>query len=289
VDRSGKATDVPLSPRLFEAARFSPDGKRIAFSVGSGGGQDDDVFVYDLASNVLSRLTFNNTGLSPVWSPDGKRIAYGALVGGREGIWVNAADGSGREEEIDHLPGGIEIPDSWSADGHTIVVSRVSPKVGVWLLPMGGASGSARAAQPAASAGALSPDGRWLAYATGLFALGEVFVQATDGSPGKWQITTDRGGWPVWRDNQIFFLRNGGDIWSADVTTRPTFRSGTPRRIFDGEGRYNVRTAPLYPWDVSYDGQRFALLKSGPTTAAGRIDIVLGWGTEVGRAQGARR
>jgi serine/threonine-protein kinase len=282
VDRSGKSTDVPLSPRLFEAARFSPDGKRIAFSVGSGGGQDDDVFVYDIAPNVLTRLTFSNTGLSPVWSPDGKSIAYGALVGGREGIWVHAANGSGREEALDHLPGGIEIPNAWSDDGHTIVVSRVSPKVGVWLLPVDRpAEGGAREVQPGASGAALSPDGRWLAYATGQFALGDVYVEATDGSPGKWQITTERGGWPIWRGKEIFFLRDGGDIWSVEVETSPTFRAGTPRSVYRGEGRYSIRTAPIYPWDVSYDGQRFALLRSGQMTAANRIDVVLGWASEL--------
>ena len=289
-ERSGKTSDVPLSPRLFEAARFSPDGKHITFSVGSGGGQDDDVFVYDIASNVLTRLTFSNTGISPVWSPDGKRIAYGALVGGREGLWVNAADGSGRETSLDLLPGGIEVPDSWSSGGHAIVLSRVSPKVGLWLLPMDGASaGVAREVQPGASGGALSPDGRWIAYATGQFALGEVFVQPADGSPGKWQITTARGGWPIWRGNQVFFLRDGGDIWSVDVETTPTFRAGTPRMVFKGEGRYNIRTAPLYPWDVSYDGQRFVLLRNEQTTVANRIDLVLGWAAEIGRAPSGGR
>jgi Tol biopolymer transport system component len=289
VDRQSGAKDVPLAPRLFEAPRFSPDGNRLAFSVGSGGGADDDVFVYDLATAVLTRLTFSNTGLSPAWSPDGKRIAYGALVGGREGTWVNAADGSGREEQLNYVAGGIEIPASWSMDGRTIVVSRVSPKIGVWLLPVDRtAGGAAREAQAGASAGALSPDGRFLAYATGLFALGEVFVQATDGTPGKWQITTDRGGWPVWRGKEIFFIRDGGDVWSAEVQTSPTFRSGTPRRVYDGEGHYNIRTAPLYPYDVSYDGRRFALLKSGQATAADRIDLVLAWPSELAGAARAR-
>lgn len=240
--------------------------------------------MYDLAANVLTRLTFSSTGISPVFSPDGKRVAFSALQGGREGVWINASDGSAREQMIDHLPGGIEMPTAWSADGRVLLVSRVAPKIGVWFVPVDPSSGAPRELQPGASAGALSPDGRWIAYATGLFALGEVFVEATDGTPGKWQITTDHGGWPVWRGKEIFFLREGGDVWSVDVETSPTFRAGTARLLYRGEGRYNIRTAPLYPFDVSADGQRFALLKKGEPTGANRIDVVLGWPSELAAA-----
>jgi hypothetical protein len=34
---------------------------------------------------------------------------------------------------------------------------------------------------------------------------------------------------------------------------------------------------------VSSDGQRFALLRNGQTTAANRIDVVLGWASELPR------
>ena len=290
VDRKSQtAKDVPLAPRLFQAPRFSPDNARLAFSIGTGGGADDDVYVFDFASSVLTRLTFSNTGIAPVWSPDGKRLAFGSVVGGKEGVWTKAADGSGQEEMLENLVGGVEFPSSWSSDGRQLIIDRASPTVGVWLLRTGETPQHSRELIAGASAGTLSPDARYFAYGTGLFAIGDVFVQPTDGSPGKWQITPEKGGWPVWRGNEIFFVREGGDVWAVDVSTTPTFRAGTPRLVFRGEGKYNVRSAPLYPFDVSFDGQRFALIRTLKTDAANRIDLILNWPAEFERSAGPGR
>ena len=280
VNRKGETVDVPLSPRLFLAPRFSPDGKSLAFSVGSGNGGDDDVWTYDIAANILTRLTFGNAGLGPVWSPDGKRIAYGSVRGGgQEGVWVKPADGSGREEVIDRIPGGAEFPTAWSADG-SLAFIRASPRFGAWILPVG-AESKAREVQAGASNACLSPDGRWIAYQTS--PDGDIFVQPTDGSPGKWQISTGRGAWPVWVGNEIFFVRRMGDIMAVAVETRPSFRAGTPRMLYEGKGRYELATN-LYPFDVSADGQRFLLLKTNARAEmANRVDVVLNWTAELDR------
>ena len=285
VDRkSQQAKDVPLPPRIFQAPRFSPDGARLAFCIGSGGGADDDVYVADLATNVVTRLTFNSTGISPIWSPDGKRLAFGSVIGGKEGIWTKPADGSGQEEVLDSLIGGVEYPTSWSQDGRRISMTRASPTVGIWVVPVDSPGEKGREVVPGAAASTLSPDGRYIAYGTGLFAIGDVFVQPTDGSAGKWQITTEKGGWPVWRGKEIFFVREGGDVWAVDVETTPTFRAGTPHLLFRADGKYNVRSAPLYPFDVSADGQRFVLIRTQKTEAANRIDVALNWPAEAGRS-----
>ncbi len=54
---------------------WSPDGGRLAF-VGLNGGWSD-LYVYELASGTLTRLTRDGHGeLQPAWSPDGRSIAF---------------------------------------------------------------------------------------------------------------------------------------------------------------------------------------------------------------------
>ena len=75
--RTGKTLrEVPL-PSLGEVhtPSFSPDGQSVAFSALVGG--FTDLFVYDLKSGVLRRLTDDPLAdLQPAWSPDGRRLAF---------------------------------------------------------------------------------------------------------------------------------------------------------------------------------------------------------------------
>jgi serine/threonine-protein kinase len=98
VDENGVAERLPLSTRGFFQPRFSPDGSRLAFTVGEGySGVAGDVWVYTLATEALSRLTFGGNELYPLWSPDGRRIAYLSYASDAA-IMATAADGSGAEE-----------------------------------------------------------------------------------------------------------------------------------------------------------------------------------------------
>ena len=74
VDRKGVAQHLPLTARGFRDPRFSPDGTRLAFTVGSaatGVSSDADVWVYSLSSGSLNRLTFDGSAY-PSWTPSGR-------------------------------------------------------------------------------------------------------------------------------------------------------------------------------------------------------------------------
>src|SRR5262249_60078288 len=73
-------------------------------------------------------------------------------------------------------------------------------KEDVWVLPMGG-SGEVKPypvvhTEASEKAGTLSPDGRWLAYASDASDRYEVYVQSFPGGVGKRQVSTGGGDYP---------------------------------------------------------------------------------------------
>jgi Tol biopolymer transport system component len=123
-----RVKEVPF-PALGEIATpsFAPDGQRVAFTALSNG--FSDLFVYDLNSGTLDRLTHDAfADLQPAWSPDGRTIAF---VTDRFTTRLEAlAPGDYRlaaidvaSHEVRALPGfarGKNIDPQWSADGRSL-------------------------------------------------------------------------------------------------------------------------------------------------------------------------
>jgi eukaryotic-like serine/threonine-protein kinase len=288
-DRKGATTELPLPPRQYRFPRFSPDGTSIAFSIGSGRGADDEVWLYQIASGELTRQTFSSGNFCPMWSRDGRRLAYVSARAKDEGIYARAADGSGAEE---WLFGDFtaRLPSDWSLDGKTLLFTHPSNQVWVAALKSVGTA-SARPGneshilEPSAYGGVFSPDDRWIAYAAAVAgAQAEIFVRAADGSAAKWQLTTDGGHTPVWAGNEIFSI-HGSQVRAIEVQSQPVFKAGNPRVLFDGS--FELRTAPLRNYDVTRDGKRFVFVRGGSDLGARDVDVVLHWAQELGRASGA--
>jgi serine/threonine-protein kinase len=161
VDRKGAAEPLPAPPRLYSGPVLSPDGRLIAIYIGN------DIWVYDLARDGLTRLTFEGRNFLPVWTPDGKRVAYSSVRNGVESILWRLADGSGPEEQL-LTAGGIPRPNSFTPDGRSLIYVISDPKTGVdiWVLPLDGDRKPRVFLQTPFSetTSDLSPDGRWLAY-----------------------------------------------------------------------------------------------------------------------------
>src|SRR5262249_5172194 len=77
-----------------------------------------------------------------------------------------------------------------------------------------------------------SPDGHWLAYASGETGRSEVYVQPFPGPGGKVPISSGGGSFPVWSPvgRELFFLGPDRRIMVAQYTaSRETFSPGKPR------------------------------------------------------------
>ncbi|MDX6679415.1 MAG: TolB protein [Solirubrobacteraceae bacterium] len=178
-DGSGLRPLTRTRGAAFEGSpAFSPDGGRIAYTCGNF-----ELCVMDADGTASGRLTANDWprtfryDTSPAWSPDGTTIAFVRTVGGRDGIWLVNADGSGMRPLP--VPAGVNNNPSFSPGGRTIAFDHAEDETGDSDLPTSsdtgvyviGADGSAlRRVTPRsanAASPAWSPDGARIVFAAG--------------------------------------------------------------------------------------------------------------------------
>ena len=278
VDTTGEATRLPLEPRGFFQPRFSPDGSRIAVTVGEGySGVTGDVWIYSFESQAFNRLTFGGNELYPLWTPDGRRIAYLSYATGAE-IVSKAADGTGSVERITETHDVAMFPESFSPDGETITYTTIGPQSDVFLVTHGE---EPRRFEERASGGVISPDGRWIAYGSPGAGQASVFVRPIVGD-GKWQVSQGLANYPRWsRDGTKLFFINietpTRPMMVVDVEPGPSFRFGPPRVVLDNLGStYVTSTAPAVNWDVGPEGDRFVFVEF-ERRAQAAVQVALNW------------
>jgi Tol biopolymer transport system component len=288
VDRKGAAERVPLPPGGYAAVALSPDGGRLA-AITVDKDEKQSLVFGDFARGTLSRSAAEGTFQGLAWAPDGKRVAFG-LAPDRWGMGVfwQSPDGNTPPERLSETPPPQDCP-SFSPDGSLLLVGAVTsgdtgPKSAIFVLPLNGE----RTLRPfhqtkfGESVGRFSPDGQWVAYRSNESGRPEIFVRPYPGSDGQWQISTEGGDEQIWsRSGRELFYRQGNDkMMVVDVETKPTFRAGRARTLF--EGRYHSHGVNFY--DVASDGTRFLMIKEDPAESGpAQVKVVLNWFEEVKR------
>ncbi len=84
MDRSGNTRSLRAEPSTWGNPRFSPDGRRLALTMGDG--RQHDIWIYDWQRDTLTRLTNDPAyDMVPIWSPDGTRIIFASQRGRKPG------------------------------------------------------------------------------------------------------------------------------------------------------------------------------------------------------------
>jgi len=284
VDRKGVAQQLPAPARAYVNPRLSPDGQRLAVGISD---TSDGVWVYDLARDSLTPIDATSLIPLPIWTPDGRSLTFNTTDRGTTDLFEIPADNSGTAERITTSE-DMQFPGCWSRDGQVLAFTELDPVTGwdIWVLNRGGDGKPRPFLQTLANEGGpeVSPDGRWLAYQSDQSGRNEIYVSQFPGPGGKWPISNDGGTEAVWaRNGRELFYRRGDAMMAVSVETKAGFVASKPKVLFNG----NYEPGPYAfsaNYDVSPDGQRFLMLKTGERPAApAQVNIVLNWSDELRR------
>jgi serine/threonine protein kinase/Tol biopolymer transport system component len=275
VDRKAQARTLLTTDRPVRGPRFSSDGKRLLFHAGR------DVWMYEIATEVWTRLTFDGTNLWPIWTPDGTRMLFQSFRTGRAQIFSQPVRAGADAElvlstELSHWPASL------TPDGEVLVFNEDHPisSGDIWTLRLNGKHQPMPFIRtpPTTWAGGLRSDGKWLVYVSLENGRWDVFVTAFPSGEGKWQISNDGGTEPIWSpDGRELFYRADDRMMVVSIETTPEFSYGNPRTLF--EGRYLHCCAGLPEYAVAPDGKTLLMLAGGAEQAAEEIRFVQGWFT----------
>jgi Tol biopolymer transport system component len=287
VDRQGKLIRSLGAVGGLAQPGLSPAEKRVVVDRYDSQTDAGDLWLYDVTGGAASRFTFDPAGDSiPVWSPDGSRIVWRSNRDGAFNLYWKAASGAGPEELL-LKSGNMKTPTGWSLDGRFLIYYEVDPKTkrDIWVLPLFGDRKPFPFLQTEASeaAGQLSPDGRWMAYASDQTGAFEVYVRSFPSGGGQWQISTKGGTGRCWRRDgkELFYYAPDGKLMAAEVKSgSPGDRQGASFEASVAHALFEFRSGGVIviaPYTVTADGQRFLLNTPVDESGGAPLTVVVNW------------
>jgi Tol biopolymer transport system component len=266
-------------------ARIAPDGRRVAATVVNAQLRTLDVVLFEGPSPVPRQLSLSTDADDwPAWSPDGFRVAW---TSARRAVIVRGAGAELPEEVVARFDGPARVSD-WTPDGRGILVTRTlgPTRDDIWLVPARG-EGEPRplVATPFADVqGTISPDSRWLAYASDESGQLEIYLERlADRSPEpgtRVRVTSGGGSDPRWRrDGRELFFRRGSEIHVATLAPgRGQNELASTSMLFDTEG-------DLRSFDAAPDGLRFLLNLDRSPRPSSPATLIVHWASMLGGAR----
>jgi Tol biopolymer transport system component len=252
--RAGELIDEIDTPVPLRDPVLTRDGRQFLAAGGNA------LWTVDVARSSTARLA--TAGAAPYPSPDGSRIAFTSdRDGGISQIYVHAAGAAG--DELLLATPENKIVNDWSRDGRFLVYVTTSARTAkdIWLLPMDDTTRTPRPylVTPFNEIQArVSPDGRWLAYASDESGRWEVYVQSFPDAGRKRVVSVGGGAVPQWREDgrELYYLSASRRIMAVTLDLGGGGRIDAPVVLFEAPvgGRLNSYRSHFM---AAPDGQRF--------------------------------
>ena len=288
VARDGKVLGRAID-ELLEDPRdpaLSPDGTRLALSTGPI--QQADIWSYDLRGRPPIRLAVVDDDRHAVWSPDSKQVAFNVISSATNvNVYTVLADGSMLTPRPLRSQGNTFIPLAWSTAGELFGVVPPFPAANIAVLSVVGDDPPREivATEYQEMDPAISPDGRWLAYASARTGRLEVWVQGYPEGVAV-RVSSDSGYEPRWSADgrELYYLR-GDSVMAVAVQGVGELSFSAPEKLFSGP-YVMQQLGGIMSYDVARDG-RFLMIElpGGQAANAGSegIVVVQNWTQELKR------
>jgi hypothetical protein len=234
--RDGTAAGAVGPPAAYMNIALSFDGLQAAvdrFDLTPG------IWLLDTARGTAPRATFGWIYEStPVWSPDGSAFVFAAARDSPPSLYLKRIGTAGEGEHLVGSPAQTLFPQSWSPDGRFIAYLNIDPKTesDVWVLALSDDRKATPFLQTPSNEthARISPDGRWMAYASNESGTEGVYVTSFPEPGRKWLVSTNGGGLPVWRRDgrELFYRASDGKLMAVPMGAGSDFAAGAPIPLF---------------------------------------------------------
>jgi Tol biopolymer transport system component len=274
--RDGRALAGVKVPSPLHNPVLSRDGRWLA----ADGASDDGntVWIVDLERTTPTRFAAGNI---PLWSPDGTHLTFTTrAVSGAVDLSMRSMNPGDTSEQVLVRSHEMKLSGSWSRDGRNLVytVSDPQSRLDLWVLPAGAGGQPIPFLRTRFNEmhGQISPDGKWLAYASDESGIWEVYVQSFPIPGGKQTISVGGGTEPQWRADgrELFYLAPDGSMMSVETRSGDTFEIKRPHTLFRAPTFLDATTA-RNRYVVTTDGQRFLI--DTVTEQREPLTIIVNW------------
>jgi Tol biopolymer transport system component len=279
VTRDGR--EEPVDPDWagnFEYPALAPDGQTLAVSVRDGLTR---LWVRRPDGSRIQVAHSNLGSWRPNFTPDGRSFAFITAAGassdsGANDVYLSPADGGMAPRLLIDLAQGVwEV--EYSRDGEWMVL-RVDDAASYGVIYARQLRGDTTLHMIHSDSSfntqlSLSPDSKWLAFASNKSGRTEVYVASFPDMQVRYPVSQGGGTEPRWsHSGRELFFKSRGEMMALPVSPGTGFAPGSARPLFSVSGLAEAINRRQY--DVSSDDRRFLMIRRPEGTLLQEVVLV---------------
>ena len=214
-----------------------------------------------------------------MWAPDSRQVVFSSVENGVPHLYRTTV--AGNDGDVAIVPSISQpnmFPTGWSPDSEWVLYT--APGGMAWdVFAVRLADSRSRPVVEAPQnqiQARLSPNGRWIAYASDESGRFEIYVQSFEDGTGKVLVSSHGGSQPAWRQDgrELFYVAADGTMMAVAVSSGARFEHGSETMLFATRSQ-EVLPPFTASYAVSADGNRFLLRSAALGAPPATVTVVV--------------